>query len=69
MVQTFTGYDDEVVNASIKAINEFAMKFPDKQFSFMLVPTSQEIFDSKIPQYIGAISEKDFIDDTYDKLQ
>ena len=37
--------------------------------SFMLVPTSQEIFDSKIPQYIGAISEKDFIDDTYDKLQ
>ncbi len=69
MVQTFTGYDDEVVNASIKAMNEFAMKFPDKQFSFMLVPTSQEIFDSKIPQYIGAISEKDFIDDTYDKLQ
>lgn len=69
MMQTFTGYDDEAVNASIKAMNEFATKFPDKQFSFMLAPTSQEIFDSKIPQYVGAISEKDFIDDTYEKLQ
>lgn len=69
MVQTFTGYDEDAVNASIEAMNSFAAKFPEKQFYFMLAPTSQEIYDEKIPQYVGTISESDFIDDTYGKLR
>lgn len=69
MVQTFTEYDKDAVNASIKAMNAFAAKFPEKQFYFMLAPTSQEIFDATIPQYVGTISEKFFIDNTYGKLQ
>lgn len=69
MVQTFTEYDEDAVNASIKAMNAFSAKFPEKRFYFMLAPTSQEIFDAKIPRYVGTISERSFIDDTYGKLQ
>lgn len=67
--QTFKEYDSDIVNAEIAAINSFAARFPDKQISFMLAPTSQEIFSSKVPQYVGLISEKTFIEDTYKKLE
>ena len=68
-VQTFKGYDTDTVAKSVNAINAFAAKFPDKQFSFMLAPTSQEIFDAKIPSYTGIVSEKEFVDETYKNLE
>lgn len=69
MFQGFKDYDPEVVEKSIKAINGFAAKFPDISMSFMLAPTSQEIFGSQVPSYTGLLSEKAFIDKVYGKLE
>ena len=69
MIQLFRGGDRTSVDASINAINAFAAKFPDKQVSFMLAPTSQDIYGTKIPSYMGTSSEKAFIEDTYRKIE
>lgn len=69
MIQLFRGSDKETVDNSIVAVNAFAAKFPDKQVSFMLAPTSQEYYGTKIPSYMEISSEKAFIDDTYKKLE
>lgn len=69
MIQTFKGYDAELVDASINAINSFAKRFPEKQVYMMLAPTAQEFYMNKIPSYVGLASEKSFIDDCYKRLQ
>lgn len=69
MIQTFKGYDEEIVNDSIKAINAFAERFPEKQMYFMLAPTAQEFCMNKIPSYVDLMSEKTFIEDCYKKVQ
>lgn len=69
LVQTFKGYDENTVNASIKAMNAFAARFPDIPMYLMLAPTSQEVFGSKIPAYTGLMSEKTFIDSVYSKME
>ena len=43
MIQSFRKYDEEEVAKSIAAMNKFAERFPEKQMSFMLVPTAQEL--------------------------
>lgn len=67
MIQLFKSYDADTVNASLNAINSFAERFPDKQMCFMLAPTAQEFCTSRIPGYMGTISEKTFIEDCYKK--
>lgn len=69
MIQTFKGYDEELVDASINAINGFAKRFPEKQMYMMIAPTAQEFCMNKIPSYVGLASEKSFIDDCYKKLR
>lgn len=69
MIQSFRKYDEEEVAKSIAAMNKFAERFPEKQMSFMLVPTAQELFKDKLPSYAGLLSEKDFIDKCYSQLQ
>lgn len=69
LVQTFKGYDENTVNASIKAMNAFAARFPDIPMYLMLAPTSQEVFGSKIPAYTGLMSEKTFIESVYSKME
>lgn len=69
MIQSFRKYDEEEVEKSIAAMNKFAERFPEKQMSFMLVPTAQELFKDKLPSYAGLLSEKDFIDKCYSQLQ
>lgn len=65
MIQTFKGYDPELVSDSLGAISDFAEKFSDIPMCFMLAPTAQEIYSSKLPSYAGYISQKTFIDDCY----
>lgn len=69
MIQSFRKYDEEEVAKSIAAMNKFAERFPEKQMSFMLVPTAQELFKDKLPSYAGLLSEKDFIDKCYSQLE
>lgn len=69
LVQTFKVYNEATVNASIKAMNAFAERFPDIPMYIMLAPTSQEIFGSQIPSYTGLMSEKAFIDSVYAKME
>lgn len=69
MVQTFKEYDEEIVDASLNAINTFARRFPEKQVCFMLAPTAQEFQYGNIPSYAGLLSEKAFIDDCYKKTE
>ncbi len=69
MIQAFKEYDEEEVAKSIAAMNKFAERFPEKQMSFMFVPTAQELFKDKLPSYAGLLSEKDFIDKCYSQLE
>lgn len=69
LVQTFKGYDEKTVNASIKAMNAFAERFSDIPMYVMLAPTAQEIFAPQIPSYTGLMSEKAFIDSVYAKME
>ena len=69
MIQSFRKYDEEEVAKSIAAMNKFAERFPEKQMSFMLVPTAQELFKDKLPSYAGLLSEKDFIEKCYSQLE
>lgn len=69
MIQAFKEYDEEEAAKSIAAMNKFAERFPEKQMSFMLVPTAQELFKDKLPSYAGLLSEKDFIDKCYSQLE
>ena len=69
MIQTFREYDEDYVNKSIRAMNLFAERFPEKQMYFMLAPTAQEFSMNSIPSYAGLLSEKTFIDDCYKKVE
>ena len=69
MIQAFKEYDEEEAAKSIAAMNKFAERFPEKQMSFMFVPTAQELFKDKLPSYAGLLSEKDFIDKCYSQLE
>lgn len=69
LVQAFKGYDEEIVNKSIAAMNTFAARFPDKQTYLMLAPTAQELCFNKMPPYAGLASEKAFIEDCYKKTE
>lgn len=68
LIQTFKGYDEKAVNASIKAMNSFAERFPDLPAYLMLAPTAQELFSPQIPSYTGLMSEKAFIDNVYSQM-
>ena len=68
LIQAFKSYDEEYVEDSIKAMNAFAKRFPDKQMYFMLAPTAQDFCMSQIPSYAGVLSEKSFISDCYKKV-
>ena len=69
MIQLFKSYDQNDVENSLNAISRFAETHPEIQCSFMLAPTSQELFSGRIPTYTGYINEKTFIDECYKKLQ
>lgn len=69
LVQTFKGYDEKTVEASIKAMNTFAERFSDIPMYLMLAPTAQEAVSSRIPTYTGLMSEKTFIESVYSKMQ
>ncbi|MDE7362777.1 MAG: hypothetical protein K2N38_12680 [Oscillospiraceae bacterium] len=69
LVQTFKGYDEKLVSASVKAMNDFAERFPDIPMYLMLAPTAQEIFSGEIPSYTGLMSEKSFIDSVYAQME
>lgn len=69
MIQVFKEYDEEIVNASLEAMDVFAAKFPDVPMYFMLAPTSQEIYSSLMPSYGGYLSEKSFIESCYGKME
>lgn len=68
MIQVFKEYDEDTVLKSLNAMNKFAEIHPDMQVSLMLAPTAQEIFSSEIPTYAGYLSEKNFIDECYKKM-
>ena len=68
MIQAFKTYDKSDVESSLNAMNRFAETHPDIQVSFMMAPTVQELYTSKIPSYAGYLSEKTFIDECYKKM-
>ena len=68
MIESFREYDEKEVQKSINAVNAFAERYSDIPMYFMLAPTAQEIYKSKIPSYSGITSEKVFIDECAEKL-
>ncbi len=58
-------YDE--VNKSIEAINKFAEKYSGTKVSFMLVPTSAQIYSDNLPKFAPQQEQFDFITDTNSK--
>lgn len=50
MIEIWGGFDPEYVGKSLKAVNTFAEKHPDKPMYFLLAPTSQEVYSGLFPQ-------------------
>ncbi len=69
MIQVFKEYDPDTVSASIKAMEEFAEAHSAVPSYLMLAPTAQEIFSSKMPNYGGYLSEKNFIEECYKQTE
>lgn len=59
MMQKWSGYDKEFIDKNISAINVFTERHSDIPVSFMLAPTSQEIYGNLLPDCtpIGSQSE------------
>lgn len=68
MIESFREYNEKEVQNSINAVNAFAERYSDIPMYFMLAPTAQEIYKSKIPSYSGIISERVFIEECAEKL-
>lgn len=68
MMEAWKGYDSNLVNRSLAAMQSFADKYSDKKMYFMLAPTSQEIYKDTLPKNCGAASQKDFIKLCYDSV-
>jgi len=49
MMQAWKGYNKELIDKNIKAINKFTEKNSDMPVYFMLAPTSQEIYSHYLP--------------------
>ena len=59
---------EEKVQKSIKHMNTFAEKYPDKAVSAILVPSSSALFPDNLPFAAPDYKEKDFIDSVYSSL-
>ncbi len=68
MIESFRDYDKKEVENSINAVNDFAERYSDIPMFFLLAPTAQEIYKSRIPSYAGVTNEKAFIDECSQKL-
>lgn len=68
MIESFRDYDKDDVTKSINEVNAFAERYSDIPMFFMLAPTAQEIYKSKLPSYSGVTNEKLFIDECSERL-
>jgi len=69
LIQVWRGYDRDLVDRSLKAMDAFAAKYPEKDVYFMLAPTSQEIYADTLPPNFEPGSQKAFIKYCYDNLR
>lgn len=69
MMQIWDGYDEELYNKNLNAINNFIAKHPEIPAYFMLVPNAQEIYRENVPKYAEIGSQKQFIDKFYSELK
>ena len=60
--------NEQYINASINAINEYAQKYPDKTVSVLLVPTATEIYKEQLPKNAPELDQKLLIDSVYSQL-
>lgn len=68
MVEAWKEYDDPSINRNLTSINEFAMKYQNKNISFILSPTVQGVSMDELPANAGLINQEDFIKKCYDRL-
>ena len=69
MMQVWNGYDEELLEKNINAINNFVKAHPDIPSYFMLVPNAQEIYYDKLPSFAEVGNQKEFIDMFYASLE
>ncbi|MBD5080181.1 MAG: hypothetical protein HDT44_00245 [Ruminococcaceae bacterium] len=68
MMQIWNGYNEEIYNKNLKAINNFVENNSQLPCYFMLVPNAQEIYSENVPAYAEVGSIKEFIDKFYSDL-
>ena len=49
MIEIWSGFDEEYVGKNLKAMNSFALKYPDISMYFLLAPTSQGVYSDMFP--------------------
>ena len=68
MIQVWKGYDEELFNQQIAAMNGFAERHKDIPIYLMLVPNAQEIYSNTLPSVAVIGNQKSYIRDVYDSL-
>ena len=64
LIEGFASPDDELLNTNINAVNEL-VESVDCEVYFQLVPTSSEIWRSKLPSYAQSTDQNQLIDYCY----
>ncbi|MCM1489011.1 MAG: DHHW family protein [Firmicutes bacterium] len=68
MMEAWEGYDREVYEKNLNAINNFANNHKNIQMFFMLAPNAQEIYKNNIPAFAPVENQKKFIEGFYSSL-
>ena len=68
MMEVWSGYNEELFQKNLEAMNNFASRHDDIPMYFMLVPNAQEIYSNLLPSVAVTGNQKTFIRDAYNSL-
>lgn len=68
MMEVWNGYDENLLQQNLTAMNDFAGRHEDIPMYFMLVPNAQEIYSNLLPSVAVTSNQKTFIRDAYNSL-
>ena len=69
MIEIWGGFEPDFIDRSLRAMNNFSAKFPDKPMYFLLAPTSQGVYSDLFPAGAPIGSQSELIDYCRDGLE
>jgi hypothetical protein len=68
MMQVWRDYDENLSATFLKAIDNYAKRYPETPTYMILAPTSQEIYSDKLPPFVTVASQKDYIRQAFESM-